>query len=375
MGLILGVGVVAAACAATARPARRQHPTVTPRSGSAAAFLRVVPHSFVSLVPACACGTRTELDVFSLLTGRRLRTLGRVSRGAGWQLGTPAATNRGRLFYTATSGPVCAYKGTYAECPGWIPNSCVNKVEQLRGGAASVTAFTLPGSVALGDAVPNPQGSAIALTLKPCENRHGVTGLLLRETATGRIAKLLTTHNPCDGFGRPSWNAAGTELVFPFVRASGPAIEMAGGYGCPGGPNRLAILRLRSPMATAVRLIRPDHGCAFKAAGFDRAGIAAAEGCKKGSPPGFSATNLGDAYLLQLATTGRLIRRLPLKPGLEQALIAPIPHAGAVLVTQDQPANEPYPERDWVWEFNGTQLRAVSHYPANDAAEILAVPW
>lgn len=94
-----------------------------------------------------------------------------------------------------------------------------------------------------------------------------------------------------------------------------------------------------------------------------------------GSPPGFSDTNLGHAYLLQLTANGRLIRRLPLEPGFEQAVVAPIPHAGAVLVTQDQPANDPYPERDWVWEFNGTQLRAVGHYRANDAAEVLAVPW
>jgi hypothetical protein len=46
-----------------------------------------------------------------------------------------------------------------------------------------------------------------------------------------------------------------------------------------------------------------------------------------------------------------------------------------VLITQDQPANEPYPERDWLWEFDGHHLRSIAHYKAEDAAQVLAVPW
>jgi hypothetical protein len=376
--VILALVVVAVAgsagyAASAARSGRQPH-RLTRRLGPAATGPRVVPDSFVSFVPACACARRTELEVFSLRTGRWLRTVGRVSQAAGLQLGTPAATDRGRLFYTATGGPVCAYKGTYMECPGWIPDSCVNKVERLSSAAASVTLFTLPGSEALESAVPDPRGSAMALTLKPCESRRGTSGLFVRESAGGTFP-LFTTKNPCDGFGTPSWNASGTALVLAFDRASGPPIQMAGGYGCPGGPNRLALVRLRRSRAPEIRLIRPERGCVFRAAAFDRSGIAAAEGCRRGSPPGFSDTSLGDARLLQLAPSGRVIRKVALELGLEQAVVAPIPHTGAVLVTQDQPANEPYPERDWVWEFDGTRLRAVGHYRANDAAEVLAVPW
>jgi hypothetical protein len=49
--------------------------------------------------------------------------------------------------------------------------------------------------------------------------------------------------------------------------------------------------------------------------------------------------------------------------------------SGRVLISQDQPANEPYPERDWVWEFDGQHLRLIHHYEAYDAAEIIAIPY
>jgi hypothetical protein len=67
--------------------------------------------------------------------------------------------------------------------------------------------------------------------------------------------------------------------------------------------------------------------------------------------------------------------RIPLKLGLEQAAIATEPMTHDVLITQDQPANEPYPERDWLWEFDGHHLRSIAHYKAEDAAQVLAVPW
>jgi hypothetical protein len=67
--------------------------------------------------------------------------------------------------------------------------------------------------------------------------------------------------------------------------------------------------------------------------------------------------------------------RIPIQLGLEQAVVATEPTTGDVLITQDQPANEPYPERDWVWEFDGRHLRPIAHYKAEDAAQVLAIPW
>jgi hypothetical protein len=367
LGLMLGV----AGCGTTqgAQKLIRSHRQVR----SVAASPHVIPDSFVSLVPACACVKGTELDVFSLRDGRRLRSIGRLlPRTLSRQLGDLAATNRGQLFYPVTSGPVCARNG-YMECPKWIPDSCVNRVERFESGVNSV-AFTMPGAETLGSAVPNAQGSAFALTVKPCSKERGLTGLLVRADG-GRTHRLLTTNNRCDAYGAPSWNAAGTALVITFDQASGPPIQTAGGDGCPFGPNRLAIVRLRRSRAVAVQLTRPRRGCEVEAAGFDRSGIAAAEGCWNGSPPRSPEMDLGHAYLVQMNQSGKPLRRVPLQLGLVQAVVAPIPHTGALLVTQDQPGGQSYPERDWVWEFNGTRLRAVGHYRADGEPQVLAVPW
>jgi hypothetical protein len=125
----------------------------------------------------------------------------------------------------------------------------------------------------------------------------------------------------------------------------------------------------------SVRLIAPDRGCAFGAAAFDTAGLLAAEGCRVGSPRGFSAPNLGDAFLVQLTSAGRVTSRIALQRGLESASIVAEPRSSGLLVTQDQPANNGGPEDDWVWEYNHGRLRAIAHYSANDAAQIIAVAW
>ena len=78
---------------------------------------------------------------------------------------------------------------------------------------------------------------------------------------------------------------------------------------------------------------------------------------------------------MQYDPHGRFIMRLTMHLGLEQAVVATEPNSGDVLITQDQPANEPYPERDWVWEFDRRHLRPIASYHADDAAQILAVPW
>lgn len=148
---------------------------------------------------------------------------------------------------------------------------------------------------------------------------------------------------------------------------------MAGGIGCPGGRNRLAVAS--AARTGRLRLIDPDSGCIFRAAAFDRAGLAAAEGCNHGDPEHGAGGYLGQAYLLQYGPRDRLTMRVPLHLGLEQAVVATDPGTGNVLVTQDQPANEPYAERDWVYAFDGHRLRPIAHYHADDAAQVLAIPW
>lgn len=345
--------------------------------GAPPAARSVVPaRTFVSLVPACACERHTEVDLFSTAAGRRIRTLATVSTTAG-ELSTPAAAHDGDLFMTFTSGPVCAAKGTYAECPGFTPNSCRNTVETLAPGQRTpAQSFTVAGSQAIGEVVPSPDGHSVALAITPCIALHGTTGLFVRDLKTGATRAVTTSPNRCDGFGPAAWNPAGTELVLPVERAGGPPIPMAGGIGCPAGRSYLALAPTTATTEhVKLKLIDPDRGCIFKAAAFDPKGIAAGEGCKHGDPEHGVGAFLGDAYLMQYDKAGHLMKRIQLHLGLEQANVATDPSTGNVLITQDQPANEPYPERDWIWEFDGAHLRPIANYSANDAAQIIAVPW
>ena len=113
---------------------------------------------------------------------------------------------------------------------------------------------------------------------------------------------------------------------------------------------------------------------ASKSGVLDREGIAAVEGCQHGGPGPPGQNPLGDAYLVQLNTHHHVVARLALQPGWSRVWSRPNPTAG-IPISQDQPANEGYPERDWVWEFDGHQLRPIGHYAANDAAQVIAVAW
>ena len=211
---------------------------------------------------------------------------------------------------------------------------------------------------------------------EPCTQAHGQTGVFVRDLAAGHERAIMTSANRCDSFGPAAWNTSGTELVFPANRAVGRAHTGIGGQlFCPVARNKLAVASADpGSTARALRLLPPDRGCEFRAAAFDREGIVAVEGCRQGGPKGFSDASLGDAYLLQFGRNDRLIRRVGLERGLEEAEVATDPGTGNVLVTQDQPANQG-PEYDWVWEFDGTRLRLIARYGANDAAQVIAIPW
>jgi hypothetical protein len=139
---------------------------------------------------------------------------------------------------------------------------------------------------------------------------------------------------------------------------------------------RLAVVSTdRSARSASWTLLPADPGCSFEAATFDPAGIAAVEGCRqRGNSASYVDPGFGTVWLVQLDPAGRISVRVALQPGWEDGVIATEP-SGRVLLTQDQPANEPYPERDWVWEFDGRTLRLIRHYAALDADEILAIPY
>ena len=376
--VLVAVAICACGASSITKSARLPGPRAPDPGPVPAARARVPSGTFVSLVPACACARRTELELFSVSSGRMLRELTAVSLDGYQQLATPAATNDGLLFLTYTSGARCAPKGLYMECPRFAPDSCRNAVETLAPGQTTAQSlFSVPGSVAItGEVVPNPDGRKVALTLTPCISTHGTTGLFVRNLNSGATQAIVTSTIRCDGFGPAAWNPTGSQLVFPLERAHGNPIQMAGGFGCPGGRNYLALASATTGSAPrALKLIKPARGCIFSAAAFDRRGVVAAEGCSHGDPEHGVGSYLGNAYVLQYSARGALRLRIPIKLGAGGSR-----HRDRAELSQrpDHPGSarqRALPERDWLWEFNGYHLRAIAHYQADDAAQILAIPW
>lgn len=344
-----------------------------------------VPRSgtFISLWPACGCGRRTVLDQFSLKTGRRLGTVARVPVATGESVSLPAARPGGPVLLTFSSGARCAGPPGGGPSAGpCIPlaNSCTGRVESLSPATGAVsTLLTAPSSTLVTDAVPSPDGRMVVMASAGCETSYFDASLVVRNLASGRQWSIGADAARCHEIGRPAWSADGSRLVFPY----GPSIlphqtkPSASEFCSVPRYSRLVVVPAgHASSTTAWKLILADKGCSFESATFDRRGIAAAEGCRHGDPRGFSANpGLGDAYLLQLNRHDRVVARVALEPGWEQGLVSTIPHTGMVLVSQDQPANQSYPERDWVWEFDGHHLHNVGHYSANDAAQVIAAAW
>lgn len=143
-------------------------------AGAHATAASAVPSdSFVSLFPACACSRRFSLSTFSLQTGRRQGRLIALRYANGLRLGTPTAYADHELLFAQTGGPRCSVSN-YVECPSYVPGSCVNTVLGYLPGRHSLsTMFDIPGTEMMGDAIPNPTGSQVALTLGPCTALNG----------------------------------------------------------------------------------------------------------------------------------------------------------------------------------------------------------
>ena len=343
----------------------------TPGNGASATHRRsagmAAGRTFVSLIPACACGRHTVLSTFSLSDGRRLSTI------------SPVATELGESYRLSggQSGQVLMVTGRPALCTSDVngcgpePDTCASHVDRLVNGRFEAI-FTAGNAVQIQGAAASANGRQVAIVLSPCTTGQGA--VVVRDPATG-TQWTLGEVSRCSGIGAPSFSSDGRRLVFAFAAVHNPGHLPPPGT-CPlAGYARLAIApAVHSGTPAAWKLIKADRGCAFEAATFNAAGIAAVEGCRRRQVSGsFNDPGLGQAVLLQLDHRNRVTGRINLKPGWEQGVISTEPN-GAVLISQDQPANEPYPERDWVWEFTGGRLRLIASYAANDAAQILAVP-
>jgi hypothetical protein len=279
-----------------------------------------------------------------------LRQLANVPVDEGQSVSALASTSAGRLFLTLTGGPHCdePKREVYMECPRWFPNSCSNEVRTASPGQLTFRElFSIPGESSIQQAVPNPAGTRVIFAISPCLGVHGTSALVIRNLKTEVTRTLVSSPNPCYSYGPVAWNPAGTELVFPYSPAGGKPTDLFGERACPSGPDYLALTRA-APNAR-LRLIKPPRGCVFGTAAFDHRGIVATVGCDNHEPATECCNNhIGWAYLLQYNRAGRLKKRTPLELGLEQSVIEAVPGTGDLLVTQDQPANQGYPERDWV---------------------------
>jgi hypothetical protein len=306
------------------------------------------------------------LAAFSLRTGRRLRTITPVTTTSGQSVSLTGGPS-GEVVETTTTGPSCT--SGVAGC-GPRPNTCRGHVGELSGSRFRPV-FTAPDSVELYDAVASPGQRRLAMVADPCTT--GTARLLVRDLATGTQQSIANLRR-CSTLGPAAWSKSGRQLLFP-VAAARTSPRLPAGI-CPSVPySRLAIASATRPSSPAAwTLIAADRGCSFEAATFDATGIAAVEGCRRAGVSGSAIDPaLGQAAVVELNQHERVTQRIKLQPGWEQGVITTEP-SGDVLISQDQPANEPYPERDWVWELHDHHLRLIASYKAIDAAEILAIP-
>jgi hypothetical protein len=329
--------------------------------------------SFLSLWPACACGRKTVLDQFSLQDGRRLRTLTRVRVAWPESLATPSVDRSGRVWMTFSAGSKCT--NDTSTC-GPVPDSCSGRVERLnlRSGT-SPTVLSFPDSEFVTRAIPSPDARQVVLVEGGCITSYFNQHLVVRGMRSGSEWSIGADAAPCHELGSPSWSANGSRLVFAY----GPSRLRKGTPDTPNSCaeprfNRLAIVSAQhASAASSWKLIRAQRGCSYEVGTFDSRGVAAVEACAGGEQRDSSAVNLGRAFLVQLSRRDRITERLALKPGWENGAIS-TERDGKVLVSQSQPDNAGYPERDWVWQFNGSALRLVAHYRAEDAAQVIAIP-
>jgi hypothetical protein len=284
-------------------------------------------------------------------------------------------------FLTLSGGPsgeVLATASAPAKCSsgvlgcGPLPDTCRGQVSQLAG-SRFVPLFTEPASVSVERAVASPDGRRVAMLAGPCT--QGATHVVVRDLATGNQWSIGTDLPRCTDLGDPAWSTTSRELVVPCGAVNPRRLGPPGTCPVPRYARLALVPALRPSRSSGWKLISADSGCSFEAAAFDPSGIAAVEGCRRRGVSGsYIDPGLGQARLLQLNRTDQVIARVDLQPGWEQGVIS-TERGGRVLISQDQPANEPYLERDWVWEFDGHHLRLVRHYKANDAAEIIAIPY
>lgn len=389
MGLV--VALVAAGCSGAALgPRTHEGPGASTGKGPVALSYSVrrvadaidAPAStFVSVVPACGCGRRTEIAQFSLRTGRRLRTLARI-RTSG-QVSAAASDRDGDLWMTFTAGPRLRAGGVAGGDPeGGTCTSALVRYDPLDGKVTTVRRF--PASVTVGRAIPSPDGRRVAVIEGGCATSFFNEHIAVIPVRGGPAVSIGADATPCHALFGVAWNPAGTKLVFPF----GPSTLPPSTHFTPHGTcaatrfSRLAVVSaLRPSEPSGWMLWRTQPRCSYQAAAFAGAAeggpgvVVAAEACTTRQPKGSGDVTLGRAYLVRLDGHGRVRGRIALRRAWDGGDVVADPATGQMLVSEDQAANSGVRPRNWVWALDGQRLRLVTRTGFEDATYFDAQPF
>lgn len=325
--------------------------------------------SFVSIWRPGETG-RPVLEQFSLRDGTPLRTLLKLppdSFGPERVEVTPAVGANGTMWFLVSSGPRRLQVRT-KEGGGPVPDTCTTELLRFdASGERIVRVRSFPSSIRVTSAQPSPNGRWLLMGTEECGQASLSVDLLAMSLANGSSWTVGSEAPPCHFLRPAAWSPDASELVFPYGPATGAPTHILGEVGCPDpDPSSLAVVPAgHSSQISAGELIAPSPGCEYESAAFDREGIVAFEGCRKGGPGALTDNSSGEAYLVQFNRQHEVARRLALEPGPNNGFLASDPSTGVVLVRDDQA------KANWVWEYNDGHLRLIKRF----GSLINPLPW
>jgi hypothetical protein len=302
-----------------------------------------------SVDPAPNAQGASVIERYSLKTGRPLGAVASLPTWAS-EITGPYRARDGSLWVTLTIGP--RYRNnTSGGDPA--PDSCGGRVVRIapNGGRVTVVA-TVPSSLLILDAAPTANGNEIVYTARSCTTASSGY-LVVRDLHTGRQSSIGAGGPACASPGAASWSSDGNRLAAPWV------IAAPGRFGCPVGLAQLAVVPAnRTSELSATELTSAPPRCEYRAAAFDRTGIATIEACGVFDPPLF-----GPAYLVQLDRSHRVAARIPLEPIQNGVSISADPRTDHVLLEETYSPKPLAPSsRIRIWTYDGHHIRRIGTY-------------
>jgi dipeptidyl aminopeptidase/acylaminoacyl peptidase len=334
--LWLAVGIAAAFAVAALPPSAFGHDADSPTS-------------FVALAGSAHGAV---IERYSLRDGRRLGVLARVpqirSTSEQSYVSNPHRMRDGRYLITISHDLNCR-AGAWSECvPIW--DSCASRVETFNPSSEKFRlSFIEPGRWLVLDAVPSPDGQRVALLERACTpgNRGRI---VIRDLHTSAKRVAVGNVGTCSAPSGLAWSLDGSRIAF--LRGNFSETIQSGGCSEAG----VSVQRHSSP--SSWKLTKPERGCGFSSAAFDRTGMVSVEECGRTGTPGITK-------LLQHDRHGHVVRRFVLPPGsgYEQTEVAHDPRADTVLVSVSTgPVNV-------VYALKGRRLPLIGLYKHRVLAE------